>query len=319
MTLPLFLESFLQALSAGLLVGAIYGLMCVGLALIFGVMRVINFAQGDFMMLGMYAAYYFFIAFGIQFAFGTTFGPYIAAILAGPILFVVGYLIHQILISRVSGTRTAELEGEGHYAQLVLTLGIALILQNGGQILFGSVLKSVQTPLSSSAWSIGPFWGNFIEIFFNKARTIAALMSVGAIILLALMIGRTRMGKALRASADNPTAATYMGIDVDHAHRVAFALGVSITAVAGGLLAPNYPFHPYVGLEYVIIMYAGVVLGGLGSIIGPFWGGMTIGLVQQLSTLVLPTQLQNSAIFVVFLLIVFLRPQGLFGRVVERT
>ena len=95
-------------------------------------------------------------------------------------------------------------------------------------------------------------------------------------------------------------------------------LGISITAVAGGLLAPNYPFHPFVGLEYVIIMYAGVVLGGLGSIIGPFWGGMTIGLVQQLSSLVLPTQLQNSAIFVVFLLIIFLRPQGFFGRVVER-
>ena len=134
-----------------------------------------------------------------------------------------------------------------------------------------------------------------------------------------MMIGRSRLGKSLRAAADNPEAATYMGIDVDHAHRIAFALGVGVTAIAGGLLATNYPFHPYVGLEYVIIMYAGVVLGGLGSIIGPFWGGMTIGLVQQLSTLVLPTQLQNTAIFVVFLLIVFFMPQGFFGRVVERT
>ena len=134
-----------------------------------------------------------------------------------------------------------------------------------------------------------------------------------------MLINRSRLGKSLRAAADNPEAATYMGIDVDFADRIAFALGVAITAIAGGLLAVNYPFHPYVGLEYVIIMYAGVVLGGLGSIIGPFWGGMTIGLVQQLSTLVLPTQLQNTAIFVVFLLIVFLRPQGFFGRVVERT
>ena len=89
--------------------------------------------------------------------------------------------------------------------------------------------------------------------------------------------------------------------------------------IAGGLLATNYPFHPFVGLEYVIVMYAGVVLGGMGSIIGAFWGGMTIGLVQQMSTLVLPTQLQNAAIFVVFLLIIFLRPQGFFGRMVERT
>jgi branched-chain amino acid transport system permease protein len=110
-----------------------------------------------------------------------------------------------------------------------------------------------------------------------------------------------------------------MGINVDHAHRIAFGLGSAITANAGGLLATNYPFHPYVGLEYVIVMYAGVVLGGMGSIIGAFCGGMTIGLVQQLSTLILPTQLQNTAIFVVFLLIVFLRPQGFFGRLVERT
>jgi branched-chain amino acid transport system permease protein len=314
-----FLENVLQALTAGLLLGAIYGLMCVGLALIFGVMRVINFAQGDFMMLGMYTAYYFFVAFGVNSVFGNIIGPYVAAFIAGPILFVVGYVIHQALISRVSGTRTARLEGEGHYAQLILTLGIALVLQNASQIFFGSSVVSVQTPLSSSAWIIGPLWGDLIEIFVNKARVIAAVLSVVIIIALTVLIGSTRLGKALRASADDPTAATYIGIDVDFSHRIAFALGISITAVAGGLLAPNYPFHPFVGLEYVIIMYAGVVLGGLGSIIGPFWGGMTIGLVQQLSTLVLPTQLQNSAIFVVFLLIIFLRPQGFFGRVAERT
>ena len=313
------IENLLQALSAGLLVGAIYGLMCVGLALIFGVMRVVNFAQGDFMMLGMYAAYYFFVALGVQPLFGVYVGPYVAAFLAAPVLFVIGYFIHQFLISRVSGTRTTQLEGEGHHAQLILTLGIALILQNAGQIIFGSMVESVQTPLSSSAWRIGPLWGDYVELFFNKARVIAASLSILIIAGLVVLIGSTRMGRALRASADDPTAATYIGIDVDFAHRIAFALGISITAIAGGLLAPNYPFHPFVGLEYVIIMYAGVVLGGLGSIIGPFWGGMTIGLVQQLSALVLPTQLQNSAIFVIFLVIIFLRPQGFFGRVVERT
>ena len=313
------IENLLQALSAGLLVGAIYGLMCVGLALIFGVMRVINFAQGDFMMLGMYATYFLFVAFGVQPLFGSVFGPYVAAFLAAPILFVVGYLVHQFLISRVSGTRTAQLEGEGHHAQLILTLGIALILQNAGQMIFGSSVVSVRTPLSSSAWIIGPLWGDLIEIFVNKARAIAALVSLLVIAALVIVIGSTRLGRALRASADDPTAATYIGVDVDFAHRIAFALGISITALAGGLLAPNYPFHPFVGLEYVIIMYAGVVLGGLGSIVGAFWGGMTIGIVQQMSTLVLPTQLQNSAIFVFFLLIVLLRPQGLFGRVTERT
>jgi branched-chain amino acid transport system permease protein len=312
-----FLESFLQALAAGLLIGAVYGLMCVGLGLIFGVMRVINFAHGDFMMLGMYAAFYLFTAFGVQAAFGNAIGPFVAIIMAGPVLAVFGYAVHSLLISRVSGTRTAALEGEGHYAQLILTLGIALILQNGGLIVFGSVLASIRTPLSSSAWELGPFFD--MSIFVNKARGIDALMSFATMILLTLLITRSRLGKSLRAAADNPTAATYMGIDVDRAHRVAFALGTGITAIAGGLLATNYPFQPFVGLEYVIVMYAGVVLGGMGSIIGAFWGGMTIGLVQQMSTLILPTQLQNAAIFAVFLLIIFFRPQGFFGRMVERT
>jgi len=117
------LEGFLQALSAGLLIGAVYGLMCVGLGLIFGVMRVINFAQGDFMMLGMYAAFYFFTALGVQATFGNTFGPFVAIVLAGPVLAAFGYAIHLALISRVSGMRTSSLEGEGHYAQLILTLG----------------------------------------------------------------------------------------------------------------------------------------------------------------------------------------------------
>lgn len=312
-----FIESFLQAMTAGLLIGAVYGLMCVGLGLIFGVMRVINFAHGDFMMLGMYTAFYLFTLCGIQATFGNTIGPFVSILLAGPILAAFGYTIHGLLISRVSGTRTAALEGEGHYAQLILTLGIALILQNGGLLAFGSVLASIRTPLSSSAWEVGPFFD--MSIFVNKARGIDAIVSLATMILLSWLIGRSRIGKSLRAAADNPTAATYMGIDVDRAHRVAFALGTGITAVAGGLLATNYPFQPFVGLEYVIVMYAGVVLGGMGSIIGAFWGGMTIGLVQQVSTVVLPTQLQNAAIFVVFLLIIFFRPQGFFGRMVERT
>jgi branched-chain amino acid transport system permease protein len=265
----------------------------------------------------MYTAFYLFTAAGVQAFFGSAIGPFIAILLAGPALAIFGYLVHLTLISHVSGTRTASLEGEGHYAQLILTLGIALILQNGGLLIFGSVLASIRTPLSSSAWELA--LSSDISVFINKARGIDAIVSLVIMTLLSLLITRSRIGKSLRAAADNPTAATYMGIDVDRAHRVAFALGSGITAIAGGLLATNYPFHPFVGLEYVIVMYAGVVLGGMGSIIGAFWGGMTIGLVQQMSTLILPTQLQNAAIFVVFLLIIFFRPQGFFGRMVERT
>ena len=219
----------------------------------------------------------------------------------------------------MTGNKSTSLEGEGHYAQLILTLGIALVLQNGAMMIFGPQLVSIRTTLSSTAWEIGPLWGDAVSIFVNKGRGIAALISIVVILLFVLLINRTRLGKSLRASADNPIAASYMGIDVTRAYRMAFALGTSITATAGGLLATNFPFHPFIGVDFVIIMYAGVVLGGMGSVIGAFWGGMLIGLIQQLSSLILPTQLQNAAIFVVFLLIVVLRPQGLFGRVSERT
>ena len=130
--------------------------------------------------------------------------------------------------------------------------------------------------------------------------------------------GRPRYGKTLRAAADNPEAATYMGINVDRAYRLAFGLGAAVTGVAGGLVATYLPFQPYTGIEFVMVMYAGVVLGGMGSVSGAFIGGLIIGLVQQLSTLVLPQQLQNTAVFVIFLLVILLRPPGLFGKNVER-
>ena len=312
------LENFLQALAAGLLIGGLYGLMCVGLGIIFGVMRVINFAQGDLMMLGMYCAFYLFGGLGLLELLGPEVGPVVAVLATGPVMYVFGLLLHRFLIARVTGFRVASLEGEGHYAQLILTLGVSLIIANGGLILFGSTPVSIKTPLSSSAWELGPFVGRDVSVFLNKARVVALVVSFAVALALYLFITRSRLGKSLRAAADNPEAALYMGIDVDRAHRIAFAIGTAITAMAGGLVATYYPFQPYVGLEFVIVMYAGVVLGGLGSIVGAFWGGMIIGLVQQLSTLILPVQLQNTAIFVVFLLIVFFRPQGLFGTNVQR-
>jgi len=307
-----FIVDILQAFAAGLLVGGTYGLMCVGLGIIFGVMRVVNFAHGDFMMLGMYAAYYLVTGFGVLTFLGPYVAPIVGALLAGPIVFVIGWLLHRFLIANVTGARVVSAEAEGHYAQIILTLGIALVLANGGLILFGSLPVSVQTPLSRESWEIG-------EVLLNKARTVSFFIAVASAILLYIFLTRTSLGKALRAAADNPIAAAYVGVDVDRAHRLAFGLGVGITAVAGGLIATSQTFQPYIGFDFVIVMYAGVVLGGMGSILGAFWGGLTIGLVQQMSTLVLPYQLQNTAIFVVFLLIIFFRPQGMFGRVWERT
>jgi len=312
MNYPFWLENFLQTLATGVLVGGTYALMCVGLGLIFGVMRVINFAQGDFLMLGMYFAFYLYTFLGVHTLFGVFVGPVVAAFLAGPLVFIVAWFVHRWLMSRVSGMAAQGAEAEGGYGQLILTLGISLVLQNGGLIVFGSYPQSLRTPLSHQAWLVGP-------IFLNKSRVVAFAVAVGLALLLYLFMNRSTYGRAMRAAADNAEAAIYMGIDVDRAHRLAFCIGIAMTAVAGGLVAMYYPFQPYVGLEFVIIMYTGVVLGGLGSILGAFWGGMTIGLVQQLSTLILPIQLQNTAIFVVFLGIVLFRPQGLFGRTAERT
>ena len=313
----MLIENILQGLTAGILVGSIYALMCVGLGLIFGVMRVINFAQGEFLMLGMYGTLYAYTWLALERFLGPYVGPIIGALLAGVVVYFAGVLLHRWLLVRVTGIRVAGSEGEGHYPQLILTLGLSLIIANAGLIFFGSTPENIRTPLSASAWEI-PVAGDQVAVFLNKARSVAFLVSVVVAIVLYLFITRTRIGKMLRAAADNPEAALYMGIDVERAHRIAFGLGCAITALAGGLVATYYPFQPYVGLEFVIIMYAGVVLGGMGSIGGAFWGGLTIGLVQQLSTLVLPNQLQNTAIFVVFLLIMMLRPEGLFGRNVER-
>lgn len=306
------IESILQAAIAGLLIGSVYGLMCVGLGLIFGLMRVINFAQGEFLMLGMYVTFFFCTTLGLSGALG----PVVGSLVSGVVMFGLGMLIHKTLLVKSTGIRVVGTEGEGHYPQLILTLGISLVVANGALILFGNISRTVRTPYSATAWDLAI--GNDFMLFFNKARVLALVVSLLVAIAVYLFVQRTRLGKSLRAAADNAAAATYMGIDVERAHRISFGLGAAVTAVAGGLIASYYPFQPYIGLDFVVIMYAGVVLGGLGSMIGAFWGGLTIGLIQQMSTLFLPLQLQNAMIFVVFLLIILFRPQGLFGKNVER-
>ena len=311
-----FVEQFLQAASTGILVGCIYGLMCVGLAFIFGIMRVINFAQGDFMMVGMYLAIFIVTNLFTAAVFGPA-APFVAAVATMPVMFFAGHALHRLLIARTTGMRKAS-EGESHQAQLVLTLGVALILQNGALILMGSAPVSTITPLSSAAWQIPLLYDDFAAVFLNKARTIGAAIALVIAFTFFWMMRSTRLGKTLRGAADNPEAAYYNGIDVIRAHRLAFSIGTAVAGVAGGLIVLYYPVQPFVGIDFIIVMYAGVVLGGMGSISGAFSGGMAIALVQQLATLVLPLQLQNAAIFMVFLLLLFFRPEGFFGRRVER-
>ena len=311
------IEEFLQLLVAGLTLGCVYGLMCVGLALIFGIMQVINFAQGDYMMLGMYFTMLFT---GLVAAEGTNaafYWAFVAALLAGAVFYGLGALSHKMLIGRVTGTRVAQMEDEGHTPQLLLTLGLSLVLQNLALMFFNSTPRSIRNPFSGSSWQI-PVRGDEIIVFLNQARTVAALVAIAIAVVLAIIMQRTRLGRQLRAAADNSVAATYVGVNVNRSHRIAFGLGIALTTIAGATAATYHTFHPFTGFEFVIIMYAGVVLGGLGSIAGAFFGGLVIGLVQQLSTLVLPVQLQTASIFAVFLLILIVRPQGFFGRHVER-
>ncbi|MBN8901643.1 MAG: branched-chain amino acid ABC transporter permease, partial [Rhodospirillales bacterium] len=177
MGLEILIENVLSALAAGITIGCIYGLMCIGLGLIFGIMKVVNFAQGELLMLGMFASLYLVTGGGVLAFLGPFVGPFVGAILAGPIVFVGGALLHKALIARVSGLRTAGTLDEGHFGQLIVTLGISLILQNGGLILFGSTPLTVRTPLASRAFEIGPVYGD-ATVFLNKARLIACAVAI---------------------------------------------------------------------------------------------------------------------------------------------
>mgnify|MGYP001026636562 CR=1 FL=1 len=303
------LVDFFQTLITGVLVGAPYALMCIGLGLIFGVMRVVNFAQGEFVMLGSYGAFFIATHLGVQAVGGSASVAILAGVLAGPLVFCLAWWLHWALVGRVTGS--AHAANDNHSSQVLITLGISLVLQDGGLILFGSSPRSVPNTLATESFE----WG---ELLINKAQVVSFFLSLCVAILMSQWLLRSQSGKALRAAAGNPRAATFIGIDVVHAHRIAFALGAGISAIAGGLIASRQAFTPYVGLEYVMIMYAGVILGGLGSLTGAFIGGLSMALVQQLSTLVLPHQLQTALVFVIFLGLILLRPQGIFGRSVDR-
>jgi branched-chain amino acid transport system permease protein len=238
-------------------------------------------------------------------------------LIAAPFFYLLGSLLHWALLGRI-GVGQNLTEGEVHQAQLIMTLGVSLVLANGALIVFGSSPVSLNTPLASQAFVLNFAGDGDVMLFLNKGRVAAAAVALLAAGGLYGFLHATDTGRRLRAASDNPVAATYMGIDVERSHRLTFGVGFALTAIAGVMVATFYPFQPYVGLDFVIIMYAGVVLGGLGSVPGSFFGGLIIGLIQQISTFAVPMQLQGTVVFVIFLVILLIRPQGLFGRSVER-
>jgi len=289
------IAELLQYVATGLLVGGVYALMSIGLALIFGVMRVVNFAQGDFMMLGMYLTYFYALG-GVD--------PLLGALLTIPPFFVLGWVVHRGLLARVTGGGDPQRQMD---AQLILTLGLSLVITNAATMILTPTPRGIRTAYATQAFAVGP-------ILFNQARSYAFLMALVLAAAVYVFLTRTDAGRALRAAADDPEAASYQGIDVRAMHGLAFGTGIALVAAAGGLLATYYPIEPSVAVNFIVLMFVAVVLGGLGSIPGAFVGGLVIGLVQSLTLLVLPFQLQNTGVFIVFLLVLYLRPQGIFGR-----
>lgn len=288
------LTSLVQAILTGLMQGGVYALISVGLTIIFGVMGIINFAQGEFLMLGMFSTFFIFVGFAIN--------PIFLFFLIVPAFFLFGVIIQRTLISHIIG--------EQEEAQLILTFGILLILQNLALIAFGGRGRTFDISYSVTSFTFGPF-------ALNQARTIAFLFSIGLAISVLLFLQYTKFGRAMRATSDNATVAEYAGIDVERMYMAAFGLGTALTASAGALLVMYWPVSPTVGFQFIIIMFVVVVLGGLGSVKGALLAGLFIGVIERVGVIWLPLELQPALPFVLFLAVIFFMPQGLFGTVVR--
>lgn len=287
--------SVLQAIATGLLFGGVLALLSVGLALIFGVMRIVNFAQGDFVMLGMYLCVGLVAALQID--------PVVAAVPAFFGMAALGWLIHRLLLSRLKTGDAGHGVGDPH---LILTLGVSLVLQNGALIAIGTAPVLIAHPRMVAYWHVA-------GIVVNQARVLAAAIAVVVCVAFFWFLTRTALGKGMRAASDDPVAATYIGLDINRLHDLAFALGAGLAGLGGALVGGFQAVQPFVSWDYIVFMFAAVVLGGLGSPYGAAVGGVAIGLAWGVAPLVLPLELQILGVFAVFLTVLFLRPHGLFG------
>ena len=281
-----------QAIVSGLLIGGVFALVALGLTLIFGVMKIINFAHGDFLMLGMYFAFLMSVLGGID--------PYISALLCLPFFFALGWGVQSWLIRPV--LKAPE------NIQILVTVGISLVLQNTALFLFSPDFQSLKLPYGASTFAIG-------GVSVSYVRLIACAISLSAAAGVYLLLTRSDIGKALRACAEEQTGSLAVGIDVARMYRIAFGLGTACVALAGTLMTPFFYISPQVGLPFTLIAFVTVVLGGLGSVPGALIGGLIIGVVESLGEVLLPApSMKQMATFSVFLLILLIRPQGLLGR-----
>lgn len=279
-----------QYLVSGLLLGGVYALVSLGLTLIFGVLGIVNFAQGAMLTLSMYLVYVLQSSFGLNL--------YVAVVLTIPLLFGFGWLVQSALLNRLT-------EDASHDRPLLVTLGLSLLIVNVLLMIFGGRPKSVEAPIGGS-----------IQILGALADTQRIIAFLGAVVVaagLTLVLRKTSMGLAIRAVAANGTGASLVGVNVRRVYALTFGLGAASVAVAGGLITPFTTLVPSAGEQFTTLAFVIVVLGGLGSIPGALVGGLFIGVLQTVGSLYLPGSGSLILVFGIFVLILFLRPQGLFG------
>jgi branched-chain amino acid transport system permease protein len=283
-------EILLEAVANGLLMGAVYGLVALGLTLVYGVLHIINFAHGALLTLAMYAAFVAHGAFGLD--------PYAAMIPLAGLFFVLGYLVQRLVISPASRGDDSNM--------LLVTLGLSIIIENAMLAIFRSDTLTVRVPYAMSMVEMG-------DVLLSLPRLIGFGVTLLVALLLFVLMTRTDTGRAIRAVAKERTGAALVGIDVAHIYAVTFGIGTACLAIAACLLLPSFYVSPRVGNAFVLVAFTIVVLGGMGSVTGALLGGLFIGVVESLSGLYFGDSLGQIGIFLIFILVLLLRPTGLFG------
>jgi branched-chain amino acid transport system permease protein len=279
-----------QAIVTGLLIGGVYGLVAMGLTLIFGVLDIVNFAHGAFLAVALFVTWWLASSVGLH--------PYVTMLITVPVMFALGYAVQRGVLSGAMGK---PLEN-----QLLITLGISLVIENALLLFFGADPRSVSLPADRTIRLLGAV-ADLSRIF----AFVGALVLAG---LLFLMLQRTRLGTAIRAVASNDAGAQLVGIDTRRIYALTFAIGTACAGAAGTLVAPLVTVEPSTGALFNIVAFVVVVIGGMGNVVGALVGGLVIGLAEQLGSIFLPGQSPLLSVFIVFVLVLFLRPQGLFGR-----
>ncbi|NKC30721.1 branched-chain amino acid ABC transporter permease [Roseomonas sp. BU-1] len=279
----------------GLLTGAVYGLVALGLTLVYGVLHIINFAHGALLTLAMYAAWVAWAAFGLD--------PYVAIIPLVPIFFAAGYAVQRLVIGPAS-------RGDDQNILLV-TLGLSIVLENAMLAIFRSDTLSVQVDYAMEVVEAPLFFSAPMLLSFPRLVGFGVAFLVAGVLFVLLTM--TDTGRAIRAVAKERTGAALSGIDVAHIYAVTFGIGTACLAVAACLLLPSFYVNPRVGNAFVLVAFTIVVMGGMGSVPGALLGGLVIGVVESLSGLYLGDSLGQLGIFVIFILVLLFRPTGLFG------